>query len=227
VYLSDNNLLTLVKEIKCDKLREEQQIDICNNLDCSKLSHHILVECIQNPRMSLKFIMGAILMEHLKTRDSLVAATTTITHKTERTSLRQILQQDTTPYHTTNIEEVMDSTYYRIQSLEKELIDMKNHLQHHHDFMNGNKNNNVLNQERSMSFHFEPPEDSKIQRGGRGSISSSSFMLDNRITKKHNKLEMFVANKTSLEITRFFPYKFINSLKNAFGCRIQRQTKRS
>ncbi|KAK7367621.1 hypothetical protein VNO80_09636 [Phaseolus coccineus] len=213
-----------LKENKYGKLTEEQQTEICNNLDCSKLSPHILVECVQNPRMSLKFIMGAILVEHLKTRDSLVAAATTATHQTERTSLRKILQH--AHRHTTLIEETMDSTYHRIQNLEKELMEMKNHLQHH-QFMDEKRNNNALNQERSVSFHFEPPKNSRIQRGGRGSISSSSFMLDNIITKKHNEVEMSVTNKTSIDMTRFFPRNFMFSLKNAFGCRMQRQSRRS
>ncbi|WVZ10322.1 hypothetical protein V8G54_014852 [Vigna mungo] len=216
-----------LKEIKHEKLTDEEHTEICNNLDCSKLSCHILVECIQNPRMSLKFIMRAILMEHLKTRRSLVATATTAMRETEQTSLMEILQQDTTHCHTTHIEDAMDSTYYRIQSLENELRNMKNHIQHHPRFMNGNKNNNALNQERSTSFHFEPPEDSKIRRGGRGSISSSSFFLDNITAKKHNKMEMFHTNKTSSNKTKSFPYKFISSFKNVFGCRIQQQTKRS
>jgi len=215
-----------MKENKYEKLTEEQQAEICNNLDCSKLSPHILVECVQNPRMPLKFIMGAILVEHLKTRHSFIAAATTATHQAERTSLRKILQHDTAHCHTTHIEEAIDSTYYRIQNLEKELMDMKNHLQHYQS-MHGNMNNNALNQERSMSFHFEPPQSSRLQRGGRGSISSSSLLLDNRITKKHDEIEMFVANKTSTNITRFFPHNFIISLKNAFGCRTQRQSRRS
>lgn len=223
----DNNLSTLVKEIEYEKLTDEEHTEICNNLDCSKLSCHILVECIQNPRMSLKFIMRAILMEHLKTRRSLVATVTAAMRETEQTSLMEILQQDTTDCHTTHIENAMDSTYYRIQSLEKELRDMKNHIQHHHRFLNGNKNSNALNQERSMSFHFEPPEDSKIRRGGRGSISSSSFFLDNITAKQHNKVEMFHTNKTSSNKTKSFPYKFISSFKNVFGCRNQQQNKRS
>ncbi|CAJ1929282.1 unnamed protein product [Sphenostylis stenocarpa] len=220
------NLLALVKENKYGKLTEEQQTDICNNLDCSKLSPHILVDCVQNPRMSLKFIMGVILVEHLNTRRSLVAAAAAATQQVERTSLRKILHHDTAHRHATDIEEAMDSTYYRIQSLEKELMDMKKLLEHH-QVRHGKRNNNALNQERSTSFHFEPPHSSKIQRGGRGSISSSNFLFDDMITEKNNEVGMSLADKTSTKITSFFPHKIITTLKNAFGCRIQRETKRS
>ncbi|KHN36300.1 BTB/POZ domain-containing protein [Glycine soja] len=172
-----------LKENKCRKLTEEQKTEICNSIDCSKLSPHTLVNCVQNPQMPLRFIVQAILMEHLNTRRSVTAAATTgAQQQLERTTLREILQRDTADRQTTQIKETMDSTYSRIQSLEKELRGMKKILHEHHQ-AEGEKirNNNVLNSERSASFHFDPAdaESSKIQRGGRGSVSSSGFGLDN------------------------------------------------
>ncbi|KAL2668878.1 hypothetical protein AAZX31_01G180900 [Glycine max] len=219
-----------LKENKCRKLTEEQKTEICNSIDCSKLSPHTLVNCVQNPQMPLRFIVQAILMEHLNTRRSVTAAATTgAQQQLERTTLREILQRDTADRQTTQIKETMDSTYSRIQSLEKELRGMKKILHEHHQ-AEGEKirNNNVLNSERSASFHFDPAdaESSKIQRGGRGSVSSSGFGLDN-VRRKNKEVAGGMCNLSvgsscrhdskTPKMTKFFRHsKFITGLKNAF-----------
>lgn len=233
-----------VKENKHGKVTEEQKTEICNSIDCTKLSPRTLVECVQNPIMPLRFIVRAILVEHLTTRRSITEAATTTTTTTnarqnvevQRTSLREFLQLDTTLRQNAQLKEAMNSTYSRIQSLEKELSCMKKFLQDHQAEDEKEKekekekeqSNSVLNSERSASFHFVPvDENSKIQRGGRGSISSSGFVLDNMI-KKNNESVRYKYNvdsslgschEESVTPTKSgtsFRHRFITGLKNTF-----------
>ncbi|KAK7406451.1 hypothetical protein VNO78_08077 [Psophocarpus tetragonolobus] len=197
-----------LKENEYGKVTEEQKTEICNSIDCSKVSSHTLVKCVQNPRMPLRLIVRAILMEHLNTRRSVVAAATGA-QQAERTSLREILQRETAHRQAEQMKEAMDATYSRIQSLEKELKGMRKLLLDH--------NSNALNSERSVSFHFVPPETSKIQRGGRGSVSSSGFLLHNIIPKKNNQVAMCNHATKTPKITKPFRHSFITALKNAFS----------
>lgn len=95
------------------------------------------------------------------------------------------------------------------------------------------KSANALNSERSASFHFVPTDENNskiIQRGGRGSVSSSGFVLDT-VTKKNN--EMGRCNyKYNVDYTlgtcqegsanpkittsTSFRHRFITGLKSAF-----------
>lgn len=229
-----------LKENKHGKVTEEQKTEICNSIDCTKLSPRTLVECVQNPIMPLRFIVRAILVEHLTTRRSITEAATTTTTTTnarqhvevQRTTLREFLQLDTTLRQNAQLKEAMNSTYSRIQSLEKELSCMKKFLQDHQaeevKEKEKEQSNSVLNSERSASFHFVPnDENSKIQRGGRGSISSSGFVLDNMI-KKNNESVRYKYNvdsslgschEESVTPTKSgtsFRHRFITGLKNTF-----------
>jgi len=229
-----------VKENKHGKVTEEQKTEICNSIDCTKLSPRTLVECVQNPIMPLRFIVRAILVEHLTTRRSITEAATTTTTtnvrqqvEVQRTSLREFLQLDTTLRQNAQLKEAMNSTYSRIQSLEKELSCMKKFLQDHQAEEEKEKekekeqSNSVLNSERSASFHFVPiDENSKIQRGGRGSISSSGFVLDNMIKKNNESVRYKYNVDSSLgscheeSVTpksgTSFRHRFITGLKNTF-----------
>ena len=76
----------LLKENKHGKLSDEQKADICNCIDCTKLSPQTLVQCVQNPIMPLRFIIRAMLVEQLNTRSSIVtAATSSHLHTTTTT----------------------------------------------------------------------------------------------------------------------------------------------
>ncbi|CAK8539634.1 unnamed protein product [Lathyrus sativus] len=231
-----------LKENKHGKqITDEQKTEICNSIDCTKLSPRTLVECVQNPTMPLRFIVRAILVEHLTTRRSITEAATTTTAvcnaqqqtEVQSTSLREFLQRDATRRQTEQIKEAMDATYSRIQSLERELSGMKKFLQDHQAEEEREKEkekehmNNVLNSERSASFHFVPiDENSKIQRGGRGSVSSSGFVLDNMI-KKNNEMVRYKYNVNSSDgschdrnvtpkSVTSFRHRFITGLKNTF-----------
>ncbi|PNX92553.1 BTB/POZ domain-containing protein [Trifolium pratense] len=233
-----------LKENKYDKLTDEQKTEICNSIDCTKLSPLILVDCVQNPIMPLRFIVRAILAEHLTTRRTITEAATTTAAgsfqqqvEVHRISLREFLQLDTTRRQNAQLKEAMNSTYSRIQTLEKELSCMKKILQDHQAEEEKEKEkekakekeleNSVLNSERSASFHVLPiDENSKIRRGGRGSVSSSGFVLDNMI-KKNNEMVKYKYNVNSSEGSchegndtqkraTSFRHRFITGLKNTF-----------
>ncbi|GAU26129.1 hypothetical protein TSUD_225920 [Trifolium subterraneum] len=231
-----------LKENKYGKLTDEQKTEICNSIDCTKLSPHTLVDCVQNPIMPLRFIIRAILVEHLTTRRTITEAATTTAAgsfqqqvEVHRTSLREFLQLDTTRRQNAQLKEAMNSTHSRIQTLERELSCMKKILQDHQAEEVKEKEtekekepeNSVLNSERSSSFHVLPiDESSKIQRGGRGSVSSSGFVLDNMI-KKNNAMVKYKYNVNSSEgschegngtpkSATSFRHRFITGLKNTF-----------
>ncbi|KAJ1414546.1 NPH3 domain [Sesbania bispinosa] len=184
-----------LKENKHCKLTEEQKTEICNSIDCTKLSPESL---------------------HLNTRRSVVAAAaaTGAQQQVEPSSLG-----DTARRQTAQLKEVMDSTYSRIQSLEKELRGLKKILLDHqaeHEEEMEKEQRNILNSERSASFHFVPAESRKIQRGGRGSVSSSGFVLDTA-TKTSNEVNYSVGPcRGAPKMTRTFRHRFITGLKNAF-----------
>ncbi|KAK7309151.1 hypothetical protein RJT34_05663 [Clitoria ternatea] len=214
-----------LKENKYEKVTEEQRSEICNSIDCTKVSPHTLVDCVQNPRMPLRFIVRAILVEHLNTRRSVAAAATTCGPQVERTSLREFLQRDTAHRQRAQLKEAMDSTYSRIQSLEKELRGMKKILMDHHA-----DESHILNSERSLSasFHYVPTaaaaaplESSQIQRGGRGSVSSSGFLLDNNNNIQLGRYDLSLRSchderRDTQKMSRGFGHRFITGLKNAF-----------
>lgn len=208
-----------MKENNYGKVTEEQKSQICNSIDCTKLSPRTLVDCVQNPRMPLRFIVRAMLIEHLNTRRSIAAAATGPRDQVDRTTtLGEILHRDTSNRQTTQLRETMDSTYSRIQSLEKELRCMKKILVEEEE----KQQRNVLNSERSASFHFVGAENGKIGRGERGSVSSSGFMFDTT-TRKTNDVErsncsvgMCRNGSGTPKMTRTFRQRLITRLKNAF-----------
>ncbi|KAK7252771.1 hypothetical protein RIF29_36965 [Crotalaria pallida] len=218
LYLEENNY---------GKLTEEQKTQICNSIDCTKLSPRTLVECVQNPRMPLRFIVRAMLIEHLNTRRTIA---TEVLQLDQRTTLGDFLNRDTAHRQTAQLKEAIDSTYSRIQSLEKELSCMKKILVDHQAEEEEQKQqqqqqqqrSNVLNSERSASFHFETAENGKVERGERGSVSSSGFMFDTTIRKRN---EVGRSNLTvgtchdgseTPKISKTFRKRLISGLKNAF-----------
>ncbi|CAL0314376.1 unnamed protein product [Lupinus luteus] len=201
------------------KLTEEQKTQICNTINCNKLSPRTLVECVQNPRMPLRFIVRAMLIEHLNTRHSIATAATGA-HRVERTTLREFLQRDTAHRQTAQLKEAIDSTYSRIRSLENELMSMKKILVDHQE-QQQQQLRNVLNSERCASFHSVTGENGKVVRGERGSVSSSGFMFDT--TRKGNEVgrssfsigTCHNVNETP-RMTKTFRQRLMSGLKNTF-----------
>ncbi|CAK7339659.1 unnamed protein product [Dovyalis caffra] len=125
-----------IKE-RSSMITEEQKIEICNLVDCDKLSTQCLVHAVQNPRLPLRFIVRAMLIEQLNTRRTLLRTTPTTTnhqyacgHQTGGSvSLGSILYRDAAVREAAQLKAEMDTTNSRIESLEKELARMKKLLQ--------------------------------------------------------------------------------------------------
>ncbi|XP_028772797.1 BTB/POZ domain-containing protein At3g49900-like [Neltuma alba] len=235
-----------LKENKFGKIAEEQKAEICNCIDCTKLSPRTLVECVQNPRMPLRFIIRAMLVEQLNTRNSIVsaaavshlhtataAAATVTAHRHHRselpeggnsTTLGEYLHREAVIRHSAHLRAAMESTSSRIQSLEKELRGMKQILLESTQADQPERRSKVLNSERPKSFHYVPFENgNKIERGERGSVSSSSFRFDSRImgipeversTCLYEESSEF--NNGTPKVNKTFRQRLIKGLKNAF-----------
>ncbi|XP_011006492.1 PREDICTED: BTB/POZ domain-containing protein At3g49900 [Populus euphratica] len=113
-------------------ITEEQKIEICNFIDCDKLSTQCLIHAVQNPRLPLRFIVRAMLVEQLNTRRTVLTTPTTANHHYTRShqtggsmTLGSILRRDAAVREAAQLKVEMDSTNSRIESLEKELSRMK------------------------------------------------------------------------------------------------------
>ncbi|KAJ1377308.1 NPH3 domain [Sesbania bispinosa] len=220
-----------LKENKFGKLTEEEKTRICNSIDCTKLSTETLVDCVQNPRMPLRFVVRAVLVEHLNTRHSL-ASMGTQQHQQfesnreqrqrrfmEETSvtLGDILRRDAALRQTAQLKAAMDSTNARIQSLEKELECMNKALLEHQAEEEEEQKNNEFCSERSASFHFVPSvENGRIERGERGSVSSSNIQFDGRIMEERYGVGRSSFSGGNPKMVKTFGQRLMSGLKNAF-----------
>ncbi|CAH9111341.1 unnamed protein product [Cuscuta europaea] len=139
------------------KMTDEEQLRICNNIDCSLLSPKLLMHAVQNPKMPLRFAVQAMFVQQLNTRSSIVSAAARPVYKTTNNNdnnnnsamtLGAILERDAVFRQAADLKDAMDATSSRIQSLEKELNEMRELLKR------------------------QP-----IRKGERGSVSSGSFRL--------------------------------------------------
>ncbi|KAG4933374.1 hypothetical protein JHK87_047376 [Glycine soja] len=164
-----------LKENKFEKVTEEERSGICNSIDCTKLSSETLVECVQNPRMPLRLVVRAVMLEHLNTRHSIALAGAQrhqlrFEDNTRRQRQRQrrrsmtlgdFLYRDATLRETAKLKTMMDSTDARIRSLEEEVRCMNRVLLRECQV-------SVLGSERSASFHFVTDENV-------GSVKNGTF----------------------------------------------------
>ncbi|KAM0907841.1 hypothetical protein ACQ4PT_015870 [Festuca glaucescens] len=54
------------------KLTEEEKSRLCYNVNCGKLSHHLFMHLVQNPRLPLRFVVQAMLVEQLHSHHSML-----------------------------------------------------------------------------------------------------------------------------------------------------------
>ncbi|KAK4800041.1 hypothetical protein SAY86_025406 [Trapa natans] len=228
------------------KMTEEQKAQICQSVDCTRLSPEILVDAVQNPRMPLRFIIRAMLVEHLRTRHSFLHAVATATPHPSSGSqepttkaisaaksgppaptLGAILHRDAALRQSAQLRAAMAATKSRIQSLEEELSAMKLQLMNETTVVETEESDSnpvgsrsMLNSGRSLSFsHYRPPKESnKIERGERGSVSS----LSSRFTRKAAEgrevgMEDEMAGKNSPRVRSSMRERLIRGLKSAFG----------
>ncbi|KAF8098482.1 hypothetical protein N665_0266s0050 [Sinapis alba] len=166
------------------EITEEEKVQICNSIDCDKLSPPLLLHAVQNPKMPLRFIVRAMLQEQLNTRHSIVTAADAVATSAGRrereitdaeressVTLGSLLQRDTAARQNCRLRAAMDSTSSRIKSLEKELEEMKKLISK--EGMMECKSRSVMEDSaRSASFHCVNVN--KMQRGERGSVSALS-----------------------------------------------------
>ncbi|XP_065875794.1 BTB/POZ domain-containing protein At3g49900-like [Euphorbia lathyris] len=188
------------------KIAEEQKMEICNFIDCEKLSPHLLLHAVQNPKLPLRFIVRAMLIEQLNTRRELVTATTTTTTTTNpnktATTLGSILHKDAASRQASKLKAEMATTSSRIQYLEHELAGMKKLLQKSEkeriemEKKLCRKENSIMREERSASFHYGVREDAaKIEKGERGSTSFASFRNENSPIRAKKSIGMRLISK--------------------------------
>lgn len=187
-----------LKEQQPGNVTEEQIIRICNTIDCNKLSPQFLTHAVQNPRMPLRFVVRAMLVEQLNTRRSIYAAAAESTPrgqrgrnhhhdqhsprpppimqqrqllKEEASTLGAIIQRDAALRQVSELKAAMDATCSRIQTLESNLTGMKQLL---HE---SETRRSALESRRSESFRVTATTN-KVQRGERGSVSAASIRFN-------------------------------------------------
>uniref|UniRef100_A0A0A9CED3 NPH3 domain-containing protein n=1 Tax=Arundo donax TaxID=35708 RepID=A0A0A9CED3_ARUDO len=134
------------------KLTEEEKSRLCYNVNCTKLSQHLFMHLVQNPRLPLRFVVQAMLVEQLHSHHSML-----LTHhhhaaaplppppaailKTFSTgafsggvpdaasmTLGDILQRDSVLRQSAHIRTSMQATSARIETLERELAGLRTRL---------------------------------------------------------------------------------------------------
>ncbi|KAK8471486.1 hypothetical protein PHAVU_003G235400 [Phaseolus vulgaris] len=217
------------KENKFEKVTEEERSSICSCIDCTKLSSDALVECVQNPRIPLRLVMRAVLVEHLNTRHSIAIASSEVQRHQLRfesnegrqrrrsMTLGDFLHRDAALRQTERLKTVMDSTNARIGSLEEEVRCM-NRVLRKCEGKEEEEERGVLGSERSASFHFVPVENGRVKKGERWSSSSSKIEFDGRMEKRQGKRSSFSVDVGSVnpKMNKTFRQRFMIGLRNAF-----------
>ena len=175
------------------EITEEEKVEICNSIDCDKLSPPLLLHAVQNPKMPLRFIVRAMLQEQNNTRRSIIAAADSVAttgapaghrHREDSSAtLESLLQRDTAARQNYRLRAAMDSTSSRIKSLEKELEEMKKLISKESQRIMESNSRSVMDYARSASFHCVHRTSNnvnKMQRGERGSVSSLSTTFRRR-----------------------------------------------
>ncbi|KAA0036415.1 BTB/POZ domain-containing protein [Cucumis melo var. makuwa] len=175
------------------KITEDQKVLICNFIDCDKLSPNLLLHAVQNPLMPLRFVVRAMLIEQLNTRNSIFSTTNTPAASATKSlpprpvpkdplTLGAILKRDAAARESAKLKAAMNATNSRIRTLESQLSSMKKKLQ-------DSEKQRSLSQDagrgRSASFHYGDEKSScsnnnnskVVARGQRGSISSSVYRM--------------------------------------------------
>ncbi|XP_033143136.1 BTB/POZ domain-containing protein At3g49900 isoform X2 [Brassica rapa] len=201
------------------EITEEEKVEICNSIDCDKLSPPLLLHAVQNPKMPLRFIVRAMLQEQNNTRRSIIAAADSVAttgapagrrHREDSSAtLESLLQRDTAARQNYRLRAAMDSTSSRIESLEKELEEMKKLISKESLRIMESNSRSVMDSvsARSASFHQRSNNVNKMQRGERGSVSSLSttFRRGGTSPPPQHRREKSLGKR------------LINGIKNAFS----------
>ena len=214
-------------------MTEEQKVELCDSIDCNKLSSGFLLHIVQNPRMPLRFMIRAMLAEQLHTRSSIFSTGKTNNNhhhhhnaSEDPVTLGAILQRDEALREAVQLKAAMGATSLRIQSLENELDGMKKRLKEAEKERSdlSDLNNRLLHEKgrsilsstsagKSASFHYGD-DNKKIVGGERGSVSSLNvrdvggrgrlLVLGTEASRNHDKMKKNIGRR------------LINGLKSAF-----------
>lgn len=220
------------------KISEEQKAKICSCIDCSILSSSLLMHAVQNPRMPLRFIVQAMLIEQLNTHRSIFSSLNTTTTTTAATdnrpqprhsdeslaTLGAILEQDAAVRQVAQLRAAMDTTSSRIQTLERELSGMKQLLAESEKQKKKKTNMLMLEQPgsgRSSSCRFSGNNINKVVRGERGSVSASMLRFGDGKIMGSSSSCLEIRNQIQIQSPKVvkmnFRQRLMLGLKTAFG----------
>ncbi|XP_010679635.2 BTB/POZ domain-containing protein At3g49900 [Beta vulgaris subsp. vulgaris] len=227
------------------KMSEDEKTQITSCIDCSILSASLLMHAVQNPRMPLRFIVQAMLIEQLNTHRSLFSVLNTSTTTTtvprhnfasqsdSPATLGAILERDAALRQVTQLRAAIDTTCSRINSLEKELTGMKKLLLESERDKQQMGSSSILldhDQRMSSSCRFSNANNqNKVIRGERGSVSSSFLRFGGSVSSNNSIdfcdikigssscLEDTNGQSSSKVVKKNFGQRFIRGLRNAFG----------
>ncbi|KAG0545601.1 hypothetical protein BDA96_02G375300 [Sorghum bicolor] len=139
------------------KLTEEDKSRLCYNVNCTKLSQHLFMHLVQNPRLPLRFVVQAMLVEQLHSHHTMLLSHhhqqaaapaptrsaapllkpslsgvfrggVAVTGEDASMSLGDILQRDAALRQSAHIRASMQATSLRIETLERELAGLRTRL---------------------------------------------------------------------------------------------------
>ncbi|KAG2646539.1 hypothetical protein PVAP13_2KG514805 [Panicum virgatum] len=142
------------------ELTEEDKGRLCYNVNCTKLSQHLFMHLVQNPRLPLRFVVQAMLVEQLHSHHSMLlshhhhhhhhhaapapgpppapvlkpslsgAFSGGLAGNAASMTLGDILQRDAALRQSAHIRASMQGTSLRIETLERELASLRTRLRH-------------------------------------------------------------------------------------------------
>ncbi|KAK1315753.1 BTB/POZ domain-containing protein [Acorus calamus] len=117
------------------KLTEEEKNRICSTVDCRRLSPQLLIHAVQNPRMPLRFVVRAMLIEQLHTRRSIfgrhhhrrppLQPPAVDVDPTPDNTLGAILQRDAALRQVIHLRASMEAMCAKVETLEGDLAEMR------------------------------------------------------------------------------------------------------
>ncbi|XP_066400284.1 BTB/POZ domain-containing protein At3g49900 [Miscanthus floridulus] len=137
-------------------LTEEDKSRLCYNVNCTKLSQHLFMHLVQNPRLPLRFVVQAMLVEQLHSHHTMLLSHhhqaaapaptrsaapllkpslsdvfrggVAVAGEEASMSLGDILQRDAALRTSAHIRASMQATSLRIETLERELAGLRTRL---------------------------------------------------------------------------------------------------
>ncbi|CAA0841066.1 Formin-like protein 6 [Striga hermonthica] len=132
-----------------ESLREDQKTQMCNHIDCTIVSPTLLMHAVQNPRMPLRFVVQAMFLQQLSTRDAIISNSQ---EQKDSITLGAILERDAALRQVSHLKAVVSATSSRIESLERELGGMRKALEGRASSFRLRRNDRALvSAERSFS----------------------------------------------------------------------------